>query len=322
MAVTILTKFSTGRWPYSRHGHVWRDCMSEVYYPLDTQPTNPDSFSGELTWLQLPRIGLSLFSANAMYTIHHGSTRVPEECAFIFPTRQPFRCCQRGIENDVAPGEMVMLGSGVRYWTRIGDSDRNVTIKVPLTTMREMVPSIDEGFGRKNLANPCLIPILTQLAFQTLRVSSSASTSAIHKAEESLLNLLCLTLETRGASQVAQSHHSPLAELSYQRVSTFMTCRFADPDLTPGRIAAALKISTRYVHKLFHRNETTFGKELLTIRLREADRLLRGAAVDGKAYPQIADIAYRCGFSSQSHFSVRYKEHFGCTPREARTALS
>ncbi|MCB2401163.1 MULTISPECIES: helix-turn-helix domain-containing protein [Rhizobium] len=40
-------------------------------------------------------------------------------------------------------------------------------------------------------------------------------------------------------------------------------------------------------------------------------------------YPlPISEVAYICGFSSQSHFSARYKEHFGFTPNERRLSPS
>jgi len=36
----------------------------------------------------------------------------------------------------------------------------------------------------------------------------------------------------------------------------------------------------------------------------------------------ISEIAYECGFASQSHFSLRFKEVTFCTPGEYRRAFS
>jgi hypothetical protein len=190
MSPTTLSKFSTVALPPSRRAGAWRDCMSEVYYPFDATPKDPGSFQGALIWLQLSRVGLSHFSANALHTVCHASSPIPDEYAFIFPIRQSFRYGQRSIEDSVNPGEMVLLGSTCPYWTRIGDTDENVTIKIPASAMREQVPSIEDGFGRRNLANPHLVPILSQLVFQTLRISPSASIEVINRAEECILNLL------------------------------------------------------------------------------------------------------------------------------------
>jgi AraC-like DNA-binding protein len=322
MTAATVTRFSTQQWPASRRARAWRDCMSQVYFPMDPRPESPDSFRGELTSVSLPRLSLSRFAANAMYTQCPGSTQLPEECVFIFPKRQRFRYSQHGIEADVGPGQMVVLSSADAYWTRIADADCNITIKVPLSIMREQVPDVADGFGRTDLAGACFIPILLQLALQTIRLCSVAPESVSPRMDESLLNLLCVAIEARSARTIPQSSQASLAEISYQRVLSFMACNFADAALSPGHIADALGISTRYVHKLFWRNDTTFGRELLATRLREADRLLKSAAPSGKIPPHIADVAYKCGFSSQSHFSVRYKEHFGCTPREARGPIT
>lgn len=317
-----LAKFSTKALPHGARAEAWRRCMSEVYYPLESSPTDPASFRGELGWLDLPQIEVSQFSANGLHTVCRGGSAGADDFVFIFPLRQAFRYRQRGNEGDVAPGEMVMLGSAEPYWTKVDDGDQNVTIKVPAGLIRSVIPDIENNLGRRDLANPWLVPMLGQLAVQTMQFSAAASQEVLERSEECILNLMYVMLETRDASQIAQSAHAPLADIVYQRMLSFMACHFADPDLSPGNVAAALRISTRYVHKLFHRNDTAFGRELLLMRLREADRLLRTPAVGGRSLPQITEIAYRCGFSSQSHFSMRYKEQFGLTPRDARVPLN
>lgn len=313
-----LTTFSTKALPRAARAEAWRQRMSEVYYPLESSPTDPGSFCGELSWVALPRIELSRFSADALVTSCMGRSAGQEELVFIIPLSQSFRYRQRAMEDDVAPGEIVMLGSAEPYWTRIGDGNRNVTIKVPAGLVRDVVPNIENGLGRRDLVNPWLVPALGQLVAQTLQFSASATPDVLLRAEESILNLLYITLETRDASHIGQSSHASMADITYQRILSFMANHFADPELSPGNVAAALRISTRYVHKLFHSKETSFGRELLVMRLREADRLLRAPAANGRSHPQITEIAYNCGFSSQSHFSMRYKEQFGLSPRDAR----
>ncbi|QND24220.1 helix-turn-helix transcriptional regulator (plasmid) [Rhizobium leguminosarum bv. viciae] len=69
---------------------------------------------------------------------------------------------------------------------------------------------------------------------------------------------------------------------------------------------------------MYHLHGTTFGRELMGLRLREADRLLRAPYGKNSLPLPISEVAYICGFSSQSHFSARYKEHFGFTPNERR----
>jgi len=301
-----------------RSAQVWDDYMQEVYFPLDCTATDPLSFEGNLTALNLDKIGISKFVANASRTVRRHQTSGLEEVIFIFPTRERERFCQLGIENDVGPGEMFILNSAEGYWTQIGDETHNVTVKVPASIIRERLPFIDTTYGRKDVANAGLVPLVAQLALQTFHMLPSAHAALLQRAEESILDLMCLMLETHDARDLAESTIMAVSDVTFHRLSAFLSYHFGDPDLAPEHAADSLRVSVRYVHKVFQLHGTTFGRELLALRLREADRLLRAPPMRNSSVVPISEIAYSCGFCSQSHFSVRYKEHYGFTPSERR----
>ena len=83
--------------------------------------------------------------------------------------------------------------------------------------------------------------------------------------------------------------------------------------LTLEEIASVAGYSPNYFHHVF---SSVFGKTpqqfLLEERIRHAKLLLVGTE------KTISEIAYECGFASQSHFSLRFKEATYCTPGEYR----
>ena len=48
------------------------------------------------------------------------------------------------------------------------------------------------------------------------------------------------------------------------------------------------------------------------------DRLSGRAASGQRGTINLGEVDYRCGFASQSHFSVNYKKRFGVPPRKTR----
>ena len=86
---------------------------------------------------------------------------------------------------------------------------------------------------------------------------------------------------------------------------------FHDHELDAGRLAAALGLSPRYVHKILAREGTTYGRELVRVRLDRAAAMLRDRRFDELS---IAEIGWRCGFCDPSHFSKRFRDAFGHAP--------
>jgi len=91
--------------------------------------------------------------------------------------------------------------------------------------------------------------------------------------------------------------------------------RLREPGLTVAAVAGAVGISERYVHKLFERSGTTFSDYVMDRRLVGAAADLRDPALGGHG---IGAIAFDWGFSDLSHFTRRFKQRFGCRPRDWR----
>jgi len=90
----------------------------------------------------------------------------------------------------------------------------------------------------------------------------------------------------------------------------------ADPELSPGRAAAALGISVRALHLLFEPTGTSFAREVLRRRLEAC----RGALLAEPAR-QVTDIAFAWGFSNLSSFYRAFQAAFGLSPGELRATL-
>ena len=88
-----------------------------------------------------------------------------------------------------------------------------------------------------------------------------------------------------------------------------------DPELTPAMVALHFGITPRYLHILFEETGVSFSRWVQTRRLKKCYDDLTDPAC---ARLNIAEIAYRWGFSDQAHFGRCFRSLYGITPGEAR----
>ncbi len=83
--------------------------------------------------------------------------------------------------------------------------------------------------------------------------------------------------------------------------------------------AGVLGISLRQLARVFQTAGTTPSRYILEQRLQRANAELGEPRAEKTT---VADVAYRWGFSSQSHFTRAFRKRFGRTPGEARAEQS
>jgi len=82
-------------------------------------------------------------------------------------------------------------------------------------------------------------------------------------------------------------------------------------------VAAAIGVSTRYLHRVFESSEKSVSTHIRAKRLQRARDDLSD---EGMHHRSISEIAARNGFASQSFFATSFKKEFGVSPRSVRTA--
>jgi AraC-like DNA-binding protein len=100
-------------------------------------------------------------------------------------------------------------------------------------------------------------------------------------------------------------------------VKSYIAQHLADPDLGAERIARAMFISVRQVYKLWETEPSPLGQWIVERRLEAARRELTSPR---RRNQTIAAIARRWGFADSTHFSRRFRQAYGMSPREWRHA--
>jgi AraC-like DNA-binding protein len=98
------------------------------------------------------------------------------------------------------------------------------------------------------------------------------------------------------------------------QATKYIEMNASSPSVDPQRVADALRISVRTLHKAFENEPLSVGQAILSARLSTAGLLLATEPI------LIEEVANRSGFTSGSSFSRAFKRTYEMTPREWRKA--
>jgi AraC-like DNA-binding protein len=151
--------------------------------------------------------------------------------------------------------------------------------------------------------------------FDMIATLGGAMPSTVSTMSETVVKLLGdWILREGGTDRESQLRHDLLA----QRILKYLDNNFTDPNCSAAQLAAAIRISRRYVDAILAEHGTTFGKELLEKRLARCHFLLTDMSSCNRS---VTDIALESGFNDLSHFSKRFRERYGYSPREAKRSF-
>lgn len=182
-----------------------------------------------------------------------------------------------------------------------------LSIEIPHKWLQMWMPYPEDAVGKViTPETPWARALLEALA--ALDLDEDLSLPATCAAEQ-LAALLVLTLGTSTKS-LRKSQRDLIP-----RIRDVMYQKSHEETLSPAEVAQQFDISKRYLHSLFAGVGSTFGGELMKIRLGRAARLLRDPRFSKISNSQ---IAWRCGFADSSHFARRFRLSYGVTPTAFR----
>jgi AraC-like DNA-binding protein len=110
--------------------------------------------------------------------------------------------------------------------------------------------------------------------------------------------------------------HGALQQALFERAIHHIRGNLGSPDLSPDMICQALNVSRPHLYRAF-KSKGGVMRSILDQRLRVAFNELANPL---NRTETIGTIAFRCGFSSDSHFTQLFHQTFGVRPTDAREA--
>jgi AraC family transcriptional regulator, positive regulator of tynA and feaB len=297
----------------------WREVVCETWFGLWAERTDSGPFHATI---DLHAIG-DVQMARARLPVHRMGRSAPE----IARLSQTAYCLHhlhegavhglyQGTEYKAGPGDLLLFDTSERCDSFvIMRPVRTTILHVPrhliggqFTPLNRPVVHVHGGSGMGAL----LAGYVTSLS-QTV---CTLPPEAMSKASSILCDLAVAVFQPAAPSDPDQSG---IRQARLANARQFITNNLADPALSIGKVAAHLKVSPRYVQKLFEGTGSTFREMLVSARL---DICYRALTDTRQSRRTIADIAFSSGFNDLSWFHRCYKQHWGETPGDTRVRTS
>ena len=297
----------------SRHALAyWVDTICKSFLEIDIESPARDHFHGRLDQSDLGPATLYLVEADTQ-TVRRTPARIAHSRYagyFLLQLRAgQLRFQQYGRDSCVEPGDCVLVDCTAPYRLECLPATRSVAVRFPQDWLKNWVPAPESLAGRPFRSG---VGWSTALSAALANLDTDGPELALPPGvvAEQIAALMALAAGP-------DVHATRGSEKLLKRIESTIRDRCQESGLSPGAVADVHGISKRYLHYLFAQADTTFGNELMRMRLDSAQRLLSDKRYDALS---VSEVAARCGFLEPSHFARRFRKAFALGPTEFRAA--
>ncbi|MCW8376069.1 helix-turn-helix domain-containing protein [Streptomyces justiciae] len=284
--------------------------------------TDPASWRGSLSLLHLGVLQVASEETDAVEVVRTMRDTTADGRTHLFARLQlegTALVFQDGRRARLRPGSLVFYDAGRPFSVVLPEAQRARVLMVPRPLLR-----LGEADLRRITAKvvddtpdspaALLLPLLDGLVREIDAVAPAAREGLAHAVADLLAALAAdrsTGTEAAGAGPSAATGQAAMLD----RIKATIDARLAEPELSPGVLAAEHGISLRYLHKLFQEQGTTVGG---WIRRRRLEACRAELARPSGADRTIAAVAARWGFASPTHFSHAFRKAYGVSPAQFR----
>jgi len=292
----------------------WREWAASTIAPIEVEVFDAGAFAARWTSHGIGQLRMLHLHAPAQRVTHTGVQRSAMRAApsiqLVYAREGALKTRMGGRRFTVEPGQFVLLDNTRFYQMEMETAHECIDLMMPQAWLERHLPDPGALLSRPFETREGWGAPLGALLETMLRGGLDDAPLPRPLIAEQLGALLGLA--TGFEDQVESRHRGQLARRILRRIER----DFADPDLSPERVAAECGISKRYLQTLLAAVGTSFVAELNATRLDRASDLLTDARFKSLG---IGDIAYRTGFLDPGYFARLFRKRFGITPRQWRS---
>lgn len=218
-----------------------------------------------------------------------------------------------GEERSLQPGEVILLDMA-RPQRTCADAARIVTINLPREQIEATLPP-EQNLHGAILSVPAA-GLLGDFMLSLARHGGQVGTEMAAGASKAVVELVAGSLDDLVGRTASRHRETPFTGLRRERAELFIETRLADLALGFDVVARGLGVSRTVLYGLF-RSSGGVAQYILTRRLEG----LRTALRKHTEARSVAELAYTCGFSSESHCNRAFRAAFGLPPGQYRSEM-
>src|SRR5688572_17614841 len=248
----------------------WQDWAARTIAPIDVCVFDEGEFAARWSSHGVGQLRLLRLEAPASRVVHsgEGSGRAMPAIQLVYARHGALKTRVGGKRFTVRPGEFVLLDNTRFYQMEMDTAHEALDLMLPLGWLDRYLPDPGALLGRPMSGREGWGAPLGSL-LETMAEGIDATPLPRPMIAEQVGTLL--TLATGFHEPAAESRHrGQPARLILRRIET----DFADPELSPEPLAAALGISKRYLQQRLAGGGTRFVQALTATRLDRASDML------------------------------------------------
>ncbi|MDB5685384.1 MAG: transcriptional regulator, AraC family [Sphingomonas bacterium] len=314
-----MQRYSTRDVPAGCKVGYWNDVTSSVFAPMEAKSLDRDGFEAELdcarlgsSWLANVRSTPAIVHRNPGHVV-----KTRDRPYFLhLQLKGRLKVVQDGRDAMLDPGDLVLTDSAMPYSLRYEEDCSTLVMILTAGDLANRLPAPDDLLGVKLSGRDGMAGTASSLLaglWEEARTREMTDTMGDTLAS-AVLDVFAASWIATANVQVAESAVSISRRIQIRR---HVEAHLRDPDLSARSVAAAFGISPRYLHIIFSTGEETVSNLILRRRLEECAKQLRDPIW---ARRTITEIAFSWGFNNATHFARVFREKYGLSPRDYRTA--
>lgn len=285
----------------------WVSAISEGFLAMEASSAVRQGFCGELVSAPLGPVGVNRVSGDPqqVWRTSRGIARSRENyCYLLGNLDSAWRVEQDGRQALLAPGDFTLVDSRRPYQFGFPDGPSTVSLELPLAWVALWLAEPEAHTARAFRAQEpgwgAALAAFARPWEPTMACAPPLPAQVLTDQLGGLLALACgdVPEPTRSSAGLVQRIHAQLRE------------RLAEPGLTATEVATTLGISVRSLHRALAADGQTFARQLMSLRMAQAQAMLRSPALRRVT---TAEIGRRVGLLDPSHFVRLCRQWLGDT---------
>ena len=295
----------------------WIDMICDEFVQLDCSTEQKTDFKGELRGCELDNIRVSEVGASRQHV-----TRSKKQIAK--STESEFLLSLQledvGVVNQdgriarLHPGDFALYDSTRPYTLHFDRPFRQIVLQIPYDSLAEQFLR-PENITARRVSARTAVGALTSQFIQSVAgrvdVLSAQERAAINHY---IIELIALAMGSMSSLRELDGQ-SVARTAMLERIKQYIEINIRHPQLTPAQVAGHHHISERYQRMLFASTGTTLSRYIMDKRLELCREALENNALSDHG---ITQIAFSYGFNDGAHFSRKFRERYGVSPKEYR----
>jgi len=299
----------------------WLEMVCDVFVKLECHALADMEMHGAIETSRVGSIDLTHLRATGQ-TVRRTACHIRDSVDdfVIVQLQRQGRCIVRQDERTAiaAPGDFVLYDTVRPYELIFDDSLHDALIlRLKRSELEPHVGRLEELTATAVDGAAPAGQMLASMLEVLHRGAEHLHPASMHYLSEAVASAVAAGLRALPSANVTKP--STLTAYHIARVKAYVSQNLRDPDLSVTSIAAAMSMTADHLCRLFRSEPQSLSRMLWQQRLEACRRDLGDPRM---AKRSISDIAFSWGFTEAGHFTKRFREHFGSSPRDFRSLES